>query len=99
MTTPAKDFPKTVVIGQPQEEEINWLQNCALGEVKNTQVLNNIFYLLQDEGFHCDTKYVGGFKVLLQCDSKESMLKLLSDGKATLETWFDWIYPLEMEKT
>lgn len=69
MPVPVKDVFKMVVICQPKEEETKWLDNCALGEVRNSQTLNDIFHLLQDEGFQCETKYVGGFRVLLQCDS------------------------------
>lgn len=41
MSVPVKFPSKTIVFNQPNDEEIKWLENCALGEVKNSQTLND----------------------------------------------------------
>lgn len=94
---PAYESIKTVALDHQKEEEICWLRQCAVGEVKNSRILNDIFHLLRDEGFQCETKYVGGFRVLLQCESREIMLKMLTDEKDMLENWFQRICPWEKE--
>lgn len=41
---------------------------------------------------------MGGFQLLLQHNSKESMLNMLTGRKLVLENWFEWICPRGKEK-
>lgn len=93
-----KDLPEAMKIDQLKEEEAKWLDKWVVGEVRKSDTLNNIFYLIKEEGFQCVAKYVGGYQMLLECNSKESMLKMLTEGKQMLEKWFAWICTWQKEK-
>lgn len=76
------------------DETSVWLQSCAVGEVKNIDILNDLPSLLRREGFlGCEEKYVGGFRFLPECSSKEVLTSVLADGKKRLLQWFNWLSP------
>lgn len=75
-------------------KELEWLERCAVGEVTDAEVLNDINHLLQDGGFSlCAAKYIGGFQVLIECQSVESLRKMLDEGQSALREWFIWLEP------
>lgn len=39
-----------VEVEQVNSEELNWLEKCVVGEVKNTEIFNDINHLLVKEG-------------------------------------------------
>lgn len=74
-----------MVVEQVKTEEIQWLSSCAVGCVKNMDILADLPFLLQEGGFlTMRAKYLGGFRYLLECDSAEEMLQLLQEGKEAL---------------
>lgn len=67
-----------------------WLHNCAVGDIKNIDLLHDLPNLLHREGFlDCEAKYVGGFRFLIECPSQELLSKVLSEGLEKLLQWFD----------
>lgn len=70
------------------------LHSCAIGDVKNVDILNDLPCLLRSEGFlDCEAKSVGGFRFLLESHSREALNKILSDGQEKLSQWFNWLSP------
>lgn len=85
---------EVLVAEDPVEDTLKWLQNCATGDVKNVDLLNDLPILLKREGFlDCEAKYVGGFRFLIQSHSSEAINKILVEGKEKLSHWFTWISP------
>lgn len=75
-------------------EDLAWLRSCALGEVKNKEILNDLAIRLKEHDFlDCRIKYVGGLRVLLECANPVLLSKLLDNGKECLSKWFEWIAP------
>lgn len=75
-------------------QELEWLEKCMVGVVKNIDYLNEINFLLYEAGFHqCVVKYLGGLKVLLEWPSIECMKKALEDGHPALLEWFVSVEP------
>lgn len=88
--------PKNLTLEKPGDEILSWLDRCAVGELRNTDVLNDLNHSLKEEGFSCCAKYVGGFRYLLECDSKVDLLQMLTEGKEKLDSWFSWLRPWEI---
>lgn len=90
---------RAMTVEEVRLEELNWLKKCAVGEVKNIEILNNINHLLSEGGFlNCATKYLGGLRVLVDCVSIEALGTLLTEGSNRLLEWFVWIQPWDKEK-
>lgn len=86
--------PKTIVVEETKGKELQWLQRCAVGTVKNVDFLPDLPFLLKEGGFlTMTTKYAGGLRYLLECDSAKATTQMLLDGKEALLLWFDWIKP------
>lgn len=86
--------PGSLLTVEIQSGDNTWLQSCAIGDVKNIDILSDLPSLLHREGFlECEVKYLGGFRFLLQSHSQETIMKILSDVKDKLSQWFDWISP------
>lgn len=82
-----------------KSEELNWLEKCAIGEVKNAEVLNDINHLLREGGFlNCAAKYLGGMRILVECLSTETLEMMLIEGASSLSEWFEWIQPWDKSK-
>lgn len=82
-----------------REEELSWLDRCLLAEAKSHELLNELSFLLEGAGFsNTKIKYVGGFRVLLECTSRDAAQKVLHDGLPTLSDWFSWVCPWSIEK-
>lgn len=90
---------RVVEVVDVDSEETVWLQKCAVGEVKNTEILNDINHLLRERGFlSCAAKYLGGMRVLVECSSTNAMEAMLREGSNNLLEWFDWIQPWDRSK-
>lgn len=84
--------PPTTVVSDDETKE--WLQRCAVGDIKNLDLLHDLPHLLRREGFiDCQAKYVGGFRFLIECPTQELLTKVLSDGMDKLTQWFQWLRP------
>lgn len=90
--------PKRITVELVKEEELQWLARRAIGHVKTVDFLPDLPYLLKEARFlNIQAMYVGGFRYLLECESAESLNKVLQEGKATLANWFEWIKPWHRE--
>lgn len=86
--------PKRVTVEEVKEHELQWLARCAVGDVKTTDILADLPFLLKEGGFlTTQAKYAGGFRYVLECESTEDLVKLLQEGKEALSNWFQWIKP------
>lgn len=85
---------KSVVIPSADKNDLEWLERCVVGEVKDMETLNEINHLLREGCFsQCAAKYIGGFQVLLECSSVECLRRLLEEGHVALKEWFKWVSP------
>lgn len=72
---------KSVEVSKVESIKLECLKHCVVGEVKDTELLNEINHLLRDGGFHnCVAKYIGSHQVLLECPSEENPKKMLEEG-------------------
>ncbi|XVE69300.1 hypothetical protein DITRI_Ditri09bG0140900 [Diplodiscus trichospermus] len=68
------------------DSEIEWLQEWAIGRLKDGMNVKSTQDILEAEGISCQICVMGGVTVLLKFDSKERLESVLS---STLKTRFD----------
>lgn len=69
---------KRIVAKDIKDEELKLLSRCAIGNVKTTNFLANLPFLLKEGGFLAiRAMYLGGFRYLLERESADEMTKML----------------------
>lgn len=73
------------------EDDLQWLQGCLIGEVKDLETLVHIYRIFQSEQLEdLVIKYLGDLRMLVDCGSLMKSTKLLKQKSQWLLQWFKW---------
>lgn len=91
---------KTIELGcLARKEEFDWLKRCAIGEVKSFSQLGRLPSFLKNAGFlHCSIRYLGGLRLLIECNSTEDLNKLTKDDTNWYGDWLSHLSPWSIQQ-
>ncbi|GJV50928.1 RNA-directed DNA polymerase, eukaryota [Tanacetum coccineum] len=91
------EVPKSVVSAiniQVKEEVCKRFKKCMVADVKNFEILQNIWRTMKEEGIgECNIRYIGGLSILIECRSETAAQTLLQNCPYGLTIWLHNIRP------
>ncbi|XVE88157.1 hypothetical protein DITRI_Ditri19aG0045700 [Diplodiscus trichospermus] len=93
---PSSDYKEDLIFDSTlPQEEMEWLDRCAVGQIKNDAKVDSIREVFRGANIACLVSPMGEVTVALMFESKQDMFFIMKDAKELFDEWLEDLWPMD----